>query len=322
MPSTSQQNTLEFFPEIEPFNNFYLPNNNMHEVYVEESGNPEGVPIIFLHGGPGGGCGSKQRRFFDPNYYRIILFDQRGCGKSKPLGETKKNTTSDLINDMELIRQHLKIEDWFLFGGSWGSTLALAYAIEFPKTVKGLILRGIFLSRPHELEWFLNEVDQFFPDLHNNLLSHDSTINKKNLVSQYSKLVFGDNQAVAKKAAVAWNQFEGSILKLMPPENAGGSESVNFDFELARAKVQLHYIQNQCFVDGEAILNKVSILKDKPIIIVQGRYDMVCPPKTAYELMKRLPDSDFIMVPNAGHSASEPGTLSALIEATEKFKSL
>jgi|TARA_B110000971_G_scaffold103085_1_gene106054 proline iminopeptidase len=322
MPSNFQQNTLELFPEIETFNNFHLPNNNMHEVYVEESGNPEGVPIIFLHGGPGGGCGSKQRRFFDPSYYRIILFDQRGCGKSTPLGETQNNTTSDLINDMELIRQHLKIEDWFLFGGSWGSTLALAYAIEFPNTVKGLILRGIFLSRPHELEWFLNDVDQFFPDLHDNLLSHDATINKKNLVSQYSKLVFGDDQIIAKNAAVAWNQFEGSILKLMPPENIETSESVNFEFELARAKVQLHYIQNQCFVDGDEILKKVNILKDKPIAIIQGRYDMVCPPKTAYELMKHLPDCDFIMVANAGHSASEPGTLSALIGATEKFKSL
>lgn len=322
MLSTSQQNSLKLFPEIEPFNNFYLPSNNMHEIYVEESGNPEGNPIIFIHGGPGGGCGTKQRRFFDPNYYRIILFDQRGCGKSKPLGETQNNTTSDLINDMESIRKYLKIKDWFLFGGSWGSTLALAYAIKFPKLVKGLILRGIFLSRPHELEWFLNEVDQFFPDLHGNLLSHDSSINKKNLVSQYSKLVFGDNQEAAKNAAVAWNQFEGSILKLVPPENTEPSESVNFDFELARAKVQLHYIQNQCFVDGEEILNKASILKDKPIIIVQGRYDMVCPPKTAYELMKKLPTSDFIMVPDAGHSASEPGILSALIGATENFKSL
>ena len=322
MPLNSQQNTLELFPEIEPFNNFYLPKKNMHEVYVEESGNPEGVPIIFMHGGPGGGCGNKQRRFFDPSYYRIILFDQRGCGKSKPLGEIRNNTTSDLINDIELIRQYLKIENWFLFGGSWGSTLALAYAIKFSKVVKGLILRGIFLSRPHELEWFLNEVDQFFPDLHDNLLSHDSTINKKNLVSQYSKIVFGDDQAAAKKAAVAWNQFEGSILKLMPPENSESSESINFDFELARAKVQLHYIQNQCFIDGEDILKKVSVLKDKPITIVQGRYDMVCPPKTAYELMKQLPNSDFFMISNAGHSASESGTLSALIEATEKFKSL
>jgi proline iminopeptidase len=322
MPSTSQHHSLELFPEIDSFNNFYLPKKDMHEVYVEESGNPEGVPIIFMHGGPGGGCGAKQRRFFDPNYYRIILFDQRGCGKSKPLGEIQNNTTSDLINDMELIRQHLKIEDWFLFGGSWGSTLALAYAIKFPKTVKGLILRGIFLSRPHELEWFLNEVDQFFPDLHYNLLSHDSTINKKNLVSQYSKLVLGDDQEVAKKAAVSWNQFEGSILKLMPPENAEPPESINFDFELARAKVQLHYIQNQCFVEGEEILNKVSILKDKPVVIVQGRYDMVCPPKTAYELMKKLPSCNFVMVPDAGHSASEPATLSALIGATEKFKSL
>ena len=321
MNSVSPANTREMFPEIEPFNTFYLPSNQKHEVYVEESGNPKGVPVIFLHGGPGGGCGSKQRRFFDPAYYRIILFDQRGCGKSKPLGETQNNTTPDLINDMELIRQHLKIEAWFLFGGSWGSTLALAYAIEFPETVKGLILRGIFLSRTHELEWFLNEVDHFYPDLHHALLTHQPGINKGNLVSRYSELVFGSELTVAKNAAVVWNQYEGSMLKLMPPNHADMNEGLDLDFELARAKVQLHYIQNNCFVNGEEILNKARLLKNKPIVIVQGRYDMVCPPKTAYELKQQLPESDFIMVPDAGHSASETGILSALIDATEKFKS-
>ncbi len=313
----------QLFPEIEPFNNVLLSRDDGHQIYLEESGNPKGIPIIFLHGGPGGGCGAKQRRFFDPDYYRIILFDQRGCGKSKPLGSIQSNTTAHLINDLEAIRLHLNIKEWFLFGGSWGSTLALAYAIEYPKVVQGLILRGIFLSRPNELEWFLNEVDQFFPDLHHRLLSHDPSINKSNLVKRYSELVFGNDAAVAKSAARSWNQFEGSILKLLPSESHGSAEEVevDLDFELARAQVQLHYIKNQCFVNGYAILEKVALLNNKPIVIIQGRYDMVCPPKTAYELKQRLPNSQFIMVPDAGHSASETGILSALIEATEKFKS-
>lgn len=310
----------ELFPEIQPFNQFHLACGDLHEIYVEESGNPNGQPILFLHGGPGGGCGEKQRRFFDPKHYRIILFDQRGCGKSKPLGEVKENTTADLVNDIETIRKHLNIKRWIVFGGSWGSTLALVYATEYPEYIIGLILRGIFLSRPHELEWFLNEVDHFFPELHAALLKHKLGINKTNLVKQYSQLVFGKNQAIAKQAAISWNRFEGSVLKLLPVLTENDDEVIDHDFELARAKVQLHYINMQCFIDGEAILNRSGILKDKPITIIQGRYDMVCPPKTAFELNQKLPHSELIMVPDAGHSASEVGTLSALINTTEKFK--
>ena len=319
MPKTR---TYSLFPEIEPNKEYMLTCGDIHNIYVEESGNPDGQPILFLHGGPGGGCGAKQRRFFDPKYYRIILFDQRGCGKSTPLGETKENTTEDLISDIETIRKHLNIEKWVLFGGSWGSSLALAYGVRYPEYLTGLILRGVFLSREKELDWFLKDVDQFFPEYHELLLNHKDNINKDNLVEEYTRLVFGNNFNIAKKASVAWNKFEGSVLKLLPTSDLSDNKEINYEFELARAKVQLHYINNLCFIDGEKILNKVKVLKNIPVEIVQGRYDMVCPPKTAYDLKQRLPHSQLVIIADAGHSASEDGTLSSLISATEKFKSL
>ena len=185
----SSLNSRELYPEINPYKESFIKGDDTHEIFVEESGNPEGQPILFLHGGPGGGTGAKQRRFFDPSYYRIILFDQRGCGKSKPLGGTLKNTTDNLVNDIELIRKELNINEWIIFGGSWGSTLALAYAIKHPKFVQGLVLRGIFLSRKHELEWFLKDVDIFFPELHHNLLNHIPNTSKNNLLEKYTELV-------------------------------------------------------------------------------------------------------------------------------------
>ena len=213
----SNTNNRELYPEIHPYKESFITGDDTHEIFIEESGNPDGQPILFLHGGPGGGTGAKQRRFFDPSHYRIILFDQRGCGKSKPLGETKKNTTDNLVNDIELIRKELNIKAWILFGGSWGSTLALAYAIKYPELVQGLILRGVFLSRKHELDWFLKDVDIFFPELHHNLLNHIPNTSKKNFLEKYTELVFSNNKDRAYKAAIAWNQFEGSILKLLPP---------------------------------------------------------------------------------------------------------
>ncbi len=319
MPETR---TYSLFPEIEPNKEYMLTCGDIHNIYVEESGNPDGQPILFLHGGPGGGCGAKQRRFFDPKYYRIILFDQRGCGKSTPLGETKENTTKDLISDIETIRKHLNIKKWILFGGSWGSSLALAYGVRYPEYLIGLILRGVFLSREKELDWFLKDVDQFFPEHYELLLNHKDNINKDNLLEEYTRLVFGNNFNIAKKASVAWNKFEGSVLKLLPTSDLSDNKEINYEFELARAKVQLHYINNLCFIDGEKILNKVEVLENIPVEIVQGRYDMVCPPKTAYDLKQRLPHSQLVIIADAGHSASEDGTLSSLISATEKFKSL
>ena len=309
------------FPEIEPYKIYALSVESGHTIYVEESGNPMGKPIIFLHGGPGGGTGSKQRRFFDPKHYRIVLFDQRGCGKSTPQGEIVNNTTDDLIDDIETIRKHLNIEQWILFGGSWGSTLALAYYVKFPKLVIGLILRGIFISRTFELEWFIKEVAIFFPRKYQKLLDFHHTINKESLVSDYSRLVFGKDLKVARKAAHAWNSFEGSILKLTYEDNVAPPE-INYEDELARARVQLHYIKHHCFVNGDEILNKLQSLKKIPTVIVQGQYDMVCPPQTAFDLHQALPHAEFHLIVDAGHSASETGITDALIKATEAFKKI
>ena len=216
----------------------------------------------------------------------------------------------------------MNIKAWILFGGSWGSTLALAYAIKHPELVQGLILRGVFLSRKHELDWFLKDVDIFFPELHHNLLKHIPNTSKKNLLEKYTELVFSNDKDCAYKAAISWNQFEGSILKLLPPAISSETIEIDNEFELARAKVQLHYINNNCFVDGEDMLEKSKILKDIPITIIQGRYDMVCPPKTAYELHQAIPQSKLIIIPDAGHSASEAGTLSSLLDATDEFKTI
>ena len=307
------------YPEIEPNQTYHIPMDSGHTIYVEESGNSSGQPILFLHGGPGGGTGPKQRRFFDPDHYRIILFDQRGCGQSSPAGEIVNNTTNDLINDIETIRKHLNIEKWFLFGGSWGSTLALAYFVKFPALVKGLILRGIFLSRSFELDWFLKDVEIFFPKKYKKLLSFHHTINKTSLVADYSRLVFGNDKELAEKAAHAWNSFEGSILKLTY-EDQDEMPTINYPEELARARVQLHYIKNKCFVEGDAILNSMKALNEVPTVIVQGQYDMVCPPLTADDLYAVMPHADFRLIPDAGHSASEPGITHALVDATDIFK--
>ena len=310
------------FPEIEPYQVHALTVDSDHTIYVEESGNPKGKPIIFLHGGPGGGTGPKQRRFFDPKHYRIVLFDQRGCGKSTPNGEIVNNTTDDLINDIETIRKHLNIDQWILFGGSWGSTLALAYYVKFPKLVRGLILRGIFLSRAFELDWFLKDVAIFFPVKYQKLLDFHHSINKDSLVADYSRLVFGQDLKIAEKAAHAWNSFEGSILKLTYEDNDDDQPEINYDDELARARVQLHYIKHHCFVNGDEILNKLQSLKKIPTVIVQGQYDMVCPPQTAFDLHQALPNAEFHLIADAGHSASETGITDALIKATEAFKKI
>jgi len=311
------------YPEISPYHATWINRPHGHKIYVELSGNPHGKPIIFLHGGPGGGTNPKQRQFFDPKHYQIILFDQRGCGQSKPSGETKGNTTQDLLSDMEAIRQHFDIERWIIFGGSWGSALALAYATQYPGTIKALILRGIFLCRKTELRWFLNEVKAFFPEAHQALLDFLPDDKRDDLIKNYSELVFSSNLKISGPASVAWNSFEGGLIKLLPQtEEDKTLTDEDIQNEIARARVQLHYIKDQCFIDGKKILKEVQQLKDIPTTIIQGRYDMVCPPITAYELYQCMPHANFIMVPNAGHSASEPSMTSELVKATNHYRIL
>ena len=321
--------TYNLYPEIEPFKKSSLKVSDLHEIYYEECGSPLGRPVIFLHGGPGSGCNPTQRRFFDPKHYRIILLDQRGCGRSTPQGEVRDNTTDNLINDIETLRQHLSIAKWHVFGGSWGSTLALAYAIKHVDRVISLALRGIFLSRPAELAWFLGGIEQIYPDVWHDLISYLPENEQNDVLSAYSKRIFSDDAQVNVPAAIQWNAYESAIMRLKPAEaNTGNTPKTPQELqneqpiEVARARVQIHYIQHQCFIDGASILKAAAKLNKIPTVIVQGRYDMVCPPQTAWALSRAMPRAEFVMVQDAGHSAMETGVTSALIAATEKFKAL
>jgi len=312
--------TYNLYPELDTIENRSIKVDGLHEIYYEICGNPEGKPVVFLHGGPGSGCNPAQRRFFDPAHYRIILIDQRGCGRSLPQGETRNNTTDDLVSDIDLIRNELGIEKWLVFGGSWGSTLALAYAIRHTARVTGLILRGIFLSRPSELSWFLGEVKTFYPEPWLALCESIPESARNNPLAYYKDLIFSDNEQVSIPAAIRWNTFESSIMTLLPRASANESD-INGQVELARARVQIHYIENNCFVGTRDLIAEAGHkLAQTPTIIVQGRYDMVCPPVTAWELSRAMPHAEFHMIADAGHSAMETGTTSALVAATEKFK--
>ena len=312
------QQTL--YPEIDPYQSDLLPVSDTHHIYYEQCGNPAGQPVVFLHGGPGSGCNPNQRRFFDPAYYRIILLDQRGCGRSKPQGCVDQNTTDDLVTDLEALRQLLHIERWLVFGGSWGSTLALAYAAAHPERVNGLILRGIFLSRPQELQWFLQEVKNFFPEVWTKLVTYLPPDEQDDLLQAYHRRIFSEDKNVSLAAACVWNAYETAIMSLLPPNSPTATAAD--EVQIARARVQLHYIMNGCFVSQRPWLEEVKTLAHIPTVIVQGRYDMVCPPLTAWELAEAMPHAELQMIPDAGHSAMEAGTTAALLAATEQFKSV
>ncbi len=324
-----QKITHSLYPELDAFEKNHLKVNELHEIYYEVCGNPKGMPVVFLHGGPGSGCNPTQRRFFDPSHYRIVLIDQRGCGRSTPQGATQYNTTADLVSDINAIRETLNIKQWLVFGGSWGSTLALSYALSFPQHVTGLILRGIFLSRPSELNWFLGDVAHFYPEVWHALISYLPLDERNDVLTAYSQRIFNNDSTVNTPAAEHWNAFENAIMRLVPNEaNGTDSKEPKSDaaiieqagIEVARARVQIHYIQHHCFIDGEAILKDCHKLADIPTIIVQGRYDMVCPPKSAWELSRAMPHAEFHIIQDAGHSAMEVGVTSALVAATEQFK--
>lgn len=323
---SSQKKIYNLYPELDTFKQFSLKIDNTHEIYYEVCGNPVGYPVVFLHGGPGSGCNPTQRRFFDPAHYCIILIDQRGCGRSKPQGETLQNTTSDLVSDIDAIRAELGFDQWVVFGGSWGSTLALSYALAQTERVTGLILRGIFLSRTSELDWFLGGVAHFYPEVWHNLISYLPVNEQHEVLAAYSKRIFNDNTDISIGAALQWNAFENAIMRLIPSETkTNDSEKPTKEqnlIEVARARVQIHYIEHGCFVDGEAILSDCAKLASIPTVIVQGRYDMVCPPKSAWDLSRAMPHATLEIIQDAGHSAMEAGITSALVAATEKFKSL
>lgn len=311
------------FPEIEPFNHGYLQVSDIHKIYYEEVGNPTGLPVVFIHGGPGGGVTPEYRRFFDPEKWRVILFDQRGCGKSTPFAELKENTTWDLVEDIEKIKNHLDIKSWSVFGGSWGSTLALAYGQTYPKSCDSFLLRGIFLLREKELRWFYQEGASFiFPDEWEKYENAIPVQERNDFISAYYKRLTGPDKNERLMAAKAWSQWEGSTSKLTQDPNA--IESYGEDqFAEAFARIECHYFYNKGFFkDENQILNNIHLIKNIPSVIVQGRYDVVCPVQTAWELHKKWPEADFHLIGDAGHSIQEPGIKSKLIEYTEKFATL
>lgn len=304
------------FPEIKPYKRHQLRVSDLHELYLDEAGNAAGIPIVFVHGGPGGACDASSRCFYDPAVFRIITFDQRGCGRSTPHGELRENTTQDLIADLEAIRQHLKIDKWVLFGGSWGSTLSLLYAQSHPQHVRALILRGIFLCRQNDLDWlYKGGANRVFPDSWEDFVRPIPAAELSDLIAAYYSRLTGDDELARMAAARSWSAWEGNCSKLRPsaellakftkPHNA-----------LALARIETHFFRNKGFIAENQILENMAVLEDIPGCIVHGRYDMVCPLDNALALHQRWPASELNIVREAGHSASEPGIVDALIRAT------
>jgi proline iminopeptidase len=308
------------YPPIEPVRTGTLKVSDQHEIYFEESGNPNGKPMVFLHGGPGGGSDPKTRRFFHPEKYRIVLFDQRGCGKSKPYASLEANTTWDLVADAEKIREHLGIAKWQVFGGSWGSTLALAYAEKHPDRVTELVLRGIFLLRKKEIDWFYQEgASILFPDAWEPYLAHIPEAERGDLLGAYHRRLTSDDLAVRLAAAKIWSGWEGATSKLLPDAAFTGHYEED-DFALAFARIEAHYFINRGFFEvDDQLLRDVSKIRQIPGVIVQGRYDVVCPIFSAWALHRAWPEADFIVTPDSGHSAWEPPNSRALVAATDKF---
>ena len=310
----------DLFPEIEPYASGYLPLDGGHVLYWEQAGNPRGMPILFLHGGPGAGAAAAHRRFFDPRYYRIIVFDQRGCGRSKPHGLLESNTTPHLIADIEALRAHLNVQRWIVFGGSWGSTLALAYASRLPQRCAGFVLRGVFLGTRREVDWFLYGMGMFFPEAWRSFAGMLPEAERSDLLGAYYRRLTDPDPAVHMPAAMAWSRYETVCSNLIPrPEEP--SQFGTDDAALALARIEAHYFVNDVFLREGELMDNVERLRDIPCIVVQGRYDMVCPIVTSDALSRAWPEAKYVVVPDAGHSAMEPGIRAALVRATESMKS-
>jgi proline iminopeptidase len=305
------------FPPIEPFDQGRLDTGDGHSIYYEQCGNPGGVPVVVLHGGPGSGSSPKQRRFFDPRHYRIVLFDQRGCGRSLPLGGTENNTTRALIGDIEALRERLGIGHWLVFGGSWGATLALAYAQAHPDRVAGLILRGVFLATRAELEWYCDGLRRFLPEAWTAFSQAAGGAAGIELIARYYRQVHGADAATALTAARAWYAYD--VHAIVAAGGSSGDAPPNGQV-LAQIKVQTHYLVHDCFIDEAQLLDRMDRIRRIPAIIVQGRLDLVCPPATARMLADAWPEADLVMVENGGHSAFNAPMADALVAACERFK--
>jgi proline iminopeptidase len=310
------------YPAIRPFQKGHLRVSPLHELYYEQCGNPQGKPAVFLHGGPGGGTNPGMRRFFDPERYRIVLFDQRGCGASRPHAELRDNTTWELVSDIEALRTHLGIERWLVFGGSWGSTLALAYAQRYPERVTELVLRGIFLLRRSELEWFYQNplgAGSVFPDLWEQYVAPIPQDERSDMMQAYYRRLTSQDPNVRATAARAWSSWEGatSFLRINPGFVAKFEQP---EFAAAFARIEAHYFVNGGFLQhDDQLLRDAPRIRHIPGVIIQGRYDMVCPLRSAWDLHRAWPEADFRIVPDAGHSAHENGITRELVAATDRF---
>ena len=312
------------YPQLPPFAEGFLPDEDGHAVFFEVSGNPDGKPAVFLHGGPGGGCSPKQRGFFDPAVYKIIMFDQRGCGKSTPFASLEHNTTWHLVRDIERLREHLGVEKWLVFGGSWGSTLALAYAQAHAARVTALVLRGIFCLRKSELEFFYqNGASHLYPDAWETYVAPIPVAERGDMMAAYRARLTSDDAATRDAAAVAWSVWEGVTSKLHPDADFAAHYS-DPAFALAFARIENHYFVNAGFMREGQLLEAAEVDKIRhiPAVIVQGRYDLVCPATTAWALHRAWPEAAFKLVPDAGHSAFEPGNQRELLDATDAFRAL
>ena len=311
------------YPAIEPFNSGYLRVSDTHEIFFEECGNPDGQAAIFVHGGPGAGCDDRVRCFFDPDYYRIVVFDQRGCGRSKPHACLEENTTWHLCEDMEKLREHLNISNWLVFGGSWGSTLSLAYAQTHPDVVSALVLRGIFLCRARELRWFYQHgASEIFPDAWQSYLAPIPPEERDDLLAAYHRRLNGPDKEAALEAARAWSVWEGATSFLIPRDDHV-EHCAEDEFALALARIECHYFVNQIFMGSEdQLLKGIDRIRHIPATIVQGRYDVICPMRTAWELHRAWPEAEFRVVPDAGHSGFETGITDQLIRATDTYRGI
>jgi proline iminopeptidase len=309
----------ELFPEIAPRRSGMLPLDAIHTMYWEESGSSGGVPVVFLHGGPGAGSAPNHRRFFDPGFYRIVIFDQRGAGRSTPLGELRDNTTPHLIGDIERLREHLGIERWLVFGGSWGSTLALAYAEAHPERCLGLVLRGIFLCRESEIGWFLHGLRALFPEAWDEFVAPLPQAERGDILRAYHRRLTDPDPAVHMPAARAWSIYEGRCSTLLPSPDTVAYFAGDV-VALGLARMEAHYFLNGIFLPENSLLANVGRIRHLPGVIVQGRYDAVCPIVSADDLRKAWPEAEYIVVPDAGHSAWEPGICAELVRATERFR--
>jgi proline iminopeptidase len=312
---------IDLYPPIEARVSAMMRLDSMHTMYWEECGNPRGTPVLYLHGGPGGGTSPRARQFFDPQHYRIILFDQRGAGKSTPAGSCTRNTTPLLLEDIERLRESLGIEQWLLFGGSWGSTLAIAYGQAHPQRCLGFILRGIFLCRPQEIDWFLYGLRNIFPEAWRDLVAHVPVAERNNLAGWFNRALHDPDPRLHLPLARAWSRYEASCSSLRP------NPSLIAHFEedavaLGIARLETHYFVNKIFLPDDSLLGNIRLIRHMPCIIVQGRYDMICPIATADDLARAWPQAEYVIIEDAGHSAWEPGIMSALVSACEKMKAI